>query len=160
MNPFRASRYVEHVRDAHAGADAPIPRDIAASLDCPRLLIAGPGASLMLRQIAWLTACGVLDARFDCLQLPVFASSSDIEKGGLAEMLEAQWPEIDWRERLGAGACLVLIADASPGAIAREVAAWPACRFIVACDVGEPPQLPRFRTVFTDPLLQSSFTCP
>jgi len=160
MNPFRASRYLEHLRNNLAATGSPALVHIAAVLDCPRLAIAGHGASRILREIAWLTACGVLDARFDCLQLPVFVSAGDLQGRGLAAFLQANWPEVDWRERLSTGACLVLIDNGEPQLIAREVAAWPACRFIVACESGDPPRLAHFRTAFTDPLLQSSFTCP
>ena len=161
MNPFRASRYMEHLRAEHAGSDAPIPVHVAAALGARRVFLTGPDAPRLLRQVAWLCALGVLDARIDCLLLPVYAQGSEIRgAGGLLARQQIAWPEVDWAERLGSGACLLLVDSADAGLVEAEADAWPACRMIAGADLAGAPAPHGFRTVFTDPLLQSSFTCP
>ena len=112
MSPFVAEPYLIRLRDETANATS--------------------GARL----VAHLWACGVLDARFDTLLLPVLVPADR----PLLDDLVARGLPLDFaRERLEAGACLLLSSTGIPAC----VRSYPKCIFV------------------TDPdrLLQSSLTC-
>jgi hypothetical protein len=127
---FHLQRYAECVRDACPESGEPWP-DLT---DQPRLLAIGPTG--FLNDIAHLLACGLLDARFDCLLIPIRLRNP---QGDVAESLEAQnWgvPAGFWRNRLNDGACILLIDAAPQDAPWIEASArkWPRCRFLVAAE--------------------------
>jgi hypothetical protein len=127
---FILQRYAEWLRDTNAPCANAWPQ----LLDVRRQLVVGfPG---FLCELAYLLACGLLDARFDSLLIPIFLENP---QGDLVLSLESRnWgvPSGFWRSRLDDGACILLIGAGPQNAPWIEAAAaeWPRCRFIVAAE--------------------------
>ena len=113
MSPFVSEQYLVRLRDETADATS--------------------GARL----VAHLWACGVLDARFDTLLLPVLVPE---DRPLLDDLVARGLPPDFARERLESGGCLLLSSGTGIPACVRS---YPKCIFV------------------TDPdrLLQSSLTC-
>ena len=104
LAPFAAERYLIELRDDNAAA---------------------PEGSI--REMAYLWACGVLDARVDCLLIPVLATAESLP---ILEGLERRNVEHGWglptdyfRDRLEYGGCLLLIEEGA----AEEADRYPRC---------------------------------
>jgi hypothetical protein len=149
---FRLARYAAELRDQCAPV-GPVPH-CYDWLRQRRVVLRGAGTTAILRDVAYLLACGLLDDRFDDLLLPMLIRLPHVEERSLAGLLRSLdvpgWglPDGFFSERLENGACIVMLEEARSidvAVIEAAVRAWPECWFVVGA--AEELAIPGFENV-------------